>query len=68
MDKEDRSYVIKASEDAIFWNGYKFTREPECRVYRDLELVFPEIKKLKKGDSVIRNYGEPDEQTIYVIP
>jgi hypothetical protein len=68
MDKEERTYVLKASEDAIFWNGYEFTMEPECRVYRDLEQVFPELKKLKKGDSVIRNYGYSDEQTVYVIP
>lgn len=68
MDKKERNYVIKASEDAIFWNGYEFTRELRHGIYLDLELVFAELKKLKKGDSVIRNYGEPDEHIVYVIP
>lgn len=72
MEREIRKYVIKAPDEAIFWNGYNFSREHRCSVYFDLEQVLLElskhVSKFKKGDSIVRNYGEADEKTVYVIP
>lgn len=71
MVDRNRTYVVKAAKDDIFWGKErldKFTRYQEAAEIIDLEVIFENLHRFKKGDMVIRNYGEDDEKTIYVIP
>ena len=68
-NKDKRYYMIQASKNEGYWCGYEFKKEQsQGTTYRDIESLLEQFSKLKKGDKVIRNVGEPDEKVIYTLP